>query len=451
MCSISGLELLERRDRMKGSGGSIGSSSSRRPIWHLATNTLWQLVDKVLRLLATLVVGIWVARYLGPLQFGELNYAAAIASLLTPLCDVGLTAIVIRDLVARPQDRPRILASAFVLKLVASLVVCSIWVAVLLGTHDAIQNKWVLALIVSALVAQAWDVIDFDFQSRSYSRPIVLVRCVSLIVFSAIRLWLIHVSAGVEWFAAAVLGEACLSALLMRIVIISRGDATALAFATATKSEMLMLLRRAWPMAVAGLSVILYMRVDQVMLGQMLGSHAVGVFSAAVRISECWFFVPVAILAAVGPSLTASYQSVGGAYERQLRMFIRLLVTLGLAAAITIVVLAPWIILKLYGPDYVEAVPVLRLHAWAGVFASLGVSTGPWFLNLGMTKTRMMHTMLGALVNIALNLVLIPRFGVLGCATATLISYSLAGLWFNLFLRSTRPVFALVLRAMWFE
>jgi PST family polysaccharide transporter len=208
------------------------------------------------------------------------------------------------------------------------------------------------------------------------------------------------------------------------------------------------LLAGAWPLAVAGLSVMLYMRIDQVMLGQILGDSAVGIFSAAVRISECWYFVPMAVLAAISPTLTASYRDAGIDYQQKLLVFIRLMLILSVAVAAIFTALAKPIIVFLYGNHYEGAAAVLAIHAWSGIFASLGVASGPWFLNSGMTKTRMVHTLLGALANIGLNSYMIPRFGPVGSAFSTLVSYSLAGFWLNGLSSHTWPIFRLQLRAV---
>jgi polysaccharide transporter, PST family len=413
----------------------------------LLGNTIWQLVDKVLRLIAGLFVGIWVARYLGPARFGLLNFAVAFSALFGPLADLGLQGMIVRELVNRPAARATILGSALRLRLIGGAIAACVCYACILLSRPSSSNSQILVLVVAlAFLPQAWDVLDLDYQSRSNSKPVVLVRSASLLVFSAIKIVLIVQGGDVLWFAIAVVGEATLSAVCLRMMF--RRQNKSLRIGKIDGAEIKYLLQASWPLAVAGLSVMLYMRIDQVMLGQILGDHAVGIFSAAVRISECWYFIPMAILASVAPTLTAAYQNSAKDYEEKLLTFIRLLSVVGVTLACTFTLLARPIIALLYGNNYEGSAPVLAIHAWAGLFVSLGVASGPWFLNNGMTKTRMVYTFVGALANIALNLLLVPRFGPVGCAYATLISYSLAAFWLNGLNRRTRPVFLLQLRAL---
>ena len=201
-------------------------------------------------------------------------------------------------------------------------------------------------------------------------------------------------------------------------------------------------------MAVAGLSVMLYMRIDQVMLAQMLGERDVGIFSAAVRISESWYFIPVSIISSVTPALVIAQAENEESYCRQLLKITRGLFWLSVAAAVILSVESKGIIELLYGAGYAESAAVLAVHAWAGIFVALGVSAGPWFVNAGFLKFRMFQTLAGAVVNILMNLVLVPRFGPVGAAYATLVSYCVAAFLVNATSQSTRPIFFIQLKAL---
>jgi PST family polysaccharide transporter len=216
------------------------------------------------------------------------------------------------------------------------------------------------------------------------------------------------------------------------------------------KEYILDLLRNSWPLAISSLSVILYMRIDQVMLGQILGNDAVGIFSAAVRISESWYFVPMAICAAVAPALTAAHQRSSAEYQRKLLAVTRVLVWLGIAVGAVLTFNADRIIALLYGRGFTGAGAVLAVHAWAGVLASLGLASGPWFINAGLTRLRMLNTVLGAVANVALNLYMVRRYGAVGAALSTLVSFCLAGFVLNAASARSRPMFWLQLRSLAF-
>jgi polysaccharide transporter, PST family len=193
------------------------------------------------------------------------------------------------------------------------------------------------------------------------------------------------------------------------------------------------------------------MQIDQVMLGQMAGYRAVGIFSAAVRVSQSWFFVPMAAVAAAAPALTAAHQKSEHDYHRQLLAVVRSLFWMGVVAAVLISALSRDIVALLYGARYREAGTVLAIHAWAGIFATLGLSSGAWFVNAGLLKLRMVYTTVGAVVNCSLNLYAIPHFGVVGAAVSTLVSYAIAGFLMNAFDRRSRPLFKMQLRSLTFR
>jgi len=410
-------------------------------------NTFWQLSDKVLRMVAGLVVGIWVARYLGPLDFGLLNFAIAFVALFSPVADLGLQAVMVRELVRRQEDRARIVRSALTLRLIGALVAATLsYVGIVLARPSSPDAHLVVFVVAVSLFPQAWDVIDFDYQARTHSRPITVIRSASLLTFAVIKIVLIMSGASLVAFAWTMVGEAALSALLMYVIF--RRLVPAFGVLRPSRVEMKDLLQNCWPLAIASLSIMLYMRIDQVMLGQMLDDHSVGIFSAAVRLSESWYFVPMAILASVAPTLTAAHARSQREYEDKLVMVIRVMLLLSVCVAAILTFCSRQLVDVLYGSSYADSAQVLALHAWAGVFASLGIATGPWFVNSGLVKLRMTHTLAGALVNIGMNLYMIPKFGATGAAVSTLVSYFLAAVGLNLLSSRTRPVAVLQVRSV---
>jgi len=333
----------------------------------------------------------------------------------------------------------QIVTSALALRLVGALVAAALsYVAIVLARPDSPDAHLVVFVIAIALLPQAWDVIDFDYQARTHARPITIIRSASLVTFAVIKVLLIVSGAPVVAFAWAVTGEGAFSALMMWLIF--RREAPTFGMLRPAGKEMKHLVKDCWPMAVASLSIMLYMRIDQLMLGQMLDDHHVGIFSAAVRLSEAWYFAPMAVLASIAPTLTAAHARSQHDYEVKLVRVIRAMLVLSVCVAATITLCSRQLIDVLYGPSYADSAQVLRLHAWAGVFASLGIATGPWFVNSGLVKFRMAHTLGGALVNILMNLYMIPRHGVTGAAVSTLFSYFLAAVGLNLLSSRTWPV-----------
>jgi PST family polysaccharide transporter len=427
-----------------------GILQGRDLLQRVIRNTAWQVTDKIIRLGLGLVVSAWVARYLGPADFGLLNFGIAFVAIFTPFADGGLQAIAVRELIRRPTDEATIIASGIALRLIGAVVAVAISVAcVAMLRPDAAQAHLVVLIVALSLFPQSWDLIDFAYQARMRPRPIVIIRVTSLLVFSIAKIVLILIDAPVLSFAWVIVGEAALSALLMWLL--SSVRSRSFRIRDARWMQMKTLITMSWPMAISGLSVMLYMRIDQVMLGKLVGDHAVGAFSAAVRISECWYFVPMAIMASVAPALTEAHQRSPEEYLRKLSAISSLMWLLGIGVAAVLSLTANPVIALLFGPDYSEAGVVLAIHAWAGVFVCQGLASGPWFVNAGMLRLRMVNTVVGAICNVLLNLTLIPHMGVTGAAVATLVSYCVAGILMNAATRQSRPVFFVQLRSLVFR
>jgi PST family polysaccharide transporter len=240
--------------------------------------------------------------------------------------------------------------------------------------------------------------------------------------------------------------ESVFSALL--IAYRARQDGIGIGISATTRAELRRLASTGWPLIVAGLSVSVYMRVDQIMLGQMLGDAGVGMFSAAVRISEAYYFFPVTVAQSVAPALTATYTRSAAEYERRFVQITRLLLWTGLAVAAVLAVFSRQIIVALYGPKYLDSAPVLAIHAWAGALVSLGVCGNLWLTNAGYFKFSMYQTLVGAAVNVGLNLTLIPRLGIIGAALATCAGQLASVMLTTAVMRETRRLFRLQLAAL---
>jgi O-antigen/teichoic acid export membrane protein len=174
------------------------------------------------------------------------------------------------------------------------------------------------------------------------------------------------------------------------------------------------------------MAVSIYMRIGQVMIKEMMDAEQVGFYAAAVRLSEAWYFIPMAITASVFPAIINAKKQSDELYYQRLQKLYDLMVWLAVAIALPTTFLAPWVIRVLYGKAFSLAAGVLSIHIWAGVFVFLGVASGQWFIAENLQIYSFYRTLCGCIVNIILNFLLIPRYGVKGAAISTLVSYSFA-------------------------
>lgn len=391
-----------------------------------------------------LFVGVWVARYLGVEQFGTLNFASAFVALFSTLSTLGLPGLVIRSLTHEPEKRNEILGTTFWLQVLGGIVglILSVSTILLFRREDPLTVSLV-ATLGSAGIFQAFDTIDLWFQSQVQSRYTVVAKNTAFLIFAVVKVGLINLGAPLIAFALATVAEVVVGALGLLLGYRSQGHSLLKwRWNTALAKD---LLKESWPLLLSGLTIMIYMRIDKIMLGQMVTSESVGLYSAAAQISEVWYFIPMSLAASVAPSIYAAKQIGQGPYLQRLKKLISTLTLVSIAFAIPIALLSQPIILVIFGPEFIQSAPILSVHIWASLFVFTGVATGPWFIAEGLTHLSFRRTLMGALVNVILNLVFIPIYGGVGAAIATLVSQAIASFLSNATHPRAREVFRLQL------
>ena len=400
-----------------------------------------------------LFIGVWVARYLGPQQFGTLNYAMALAGLFTAFATLGLDGLIVRNVVQDPSSRDTVLGTALTLRLAAGLVTITLIQGVAwLVRPDEATTRLVVALVSVGIVARAIDVLKPWFESQVRSKYTVIAQNTAFVVVAVVRLILILTEAPLAAFALAMTVDVLLAKLLMWLFYVQTGGTPCKLHFEFHKAKKL--LNEGWPLILSGLAVTIYMRIDQIMLGSMLSDEAVGIYAAALRVSEIWYFVPMTIVASVMPNITAMQYSSPERYRYRFQQLFALLSASSYAVVIIVILTAGTVMSVLYGDSYAGAENVLVLHIFASIFVALGLVSGRWLLNQGLTKISLLRTTVGAVVNVGLNLVLIPRNGVIGAAMATVISQAVSAFFVHMFLSRTRSMFimqckGLALQGLW--
>jgi PST family polysaccharide transporter len=408
-------------------------------------NMGWLMADRIVRMGMGLFVLVWVARYLGPAQFGSLNFAVAFIALFGILTSLGLDGIVIREVLYGAESRQEILGTTLALRIAGGLlaVITSIAVARLTQPHDR-QALLLIGILSLTLVFQAFDTIDCFFQSQVLSKITVWVKNGAFLVFAAVRVGLIYARAPLWAFAAATTGEIALGAA--GLVVGYRLSGGRMLLWRWSRKRAAYLLQQSWPVIFSSMAITAYMRLDMVMLKVMQGDLAVGLYAAATRVSEVWYFIPVAIVSSVSPAIMRAKDDPELFYGRLGKLFS--LMTLLACIVGSMVALASHAIIRiLYSTGYSAAAPVLAVHVWASVFVFLGVAQSPWDISKNMLRLSMYRTIFGAVVNAAMNLYLIPRYSAMGAAVATVVSYAISGVFANGFSARTRPIFYMQMKS----
>ena len=409
-------------------------------------NTSWLLGERVLRMLVSLFVGIYVARYLGPERFGLLSYSLSFVWLFSSLSSFGLDDILVRELVKQPEQRNNLLGTVFWLKVCGTAIMSTTIAVVLQFMAEDQQTYWMIALITFGFLFQATNVVDFYFQSQVQSKFAVRAQAFQLLLTSIFKIYLVWNQAELIWFAFALMLDQVVVAVLFLLVYHWKIEWFPFLSFTWVQAKKLMI--DAWPLIFAGMVVSVYMKIDQVMLKEMLDAKAVGVYAAAVKLCEAWYFVPTAVIASLFPAIIKARKNSETLYEEKVQKLYDLMVWVAVAVALPTTLFADWVILILYGADFQEAADVLKMYIWAGVFVSLGVASSKWLIAENLERYSFYSTLLGAILNIVCNFYLIPIYGIRGAALATLISYGTAAYLSMALFEKTRNNFWIATRAL---
>lgn len=387
-------------------------------------NTSWLMAEKILRMAVGLFVGVYVARYLGPERFGVLSYAMSVVVLFSALSSLGLNGILVRELVNFPKKREELLGTVFILKLAGSGLVLILLSITLYFMGDDRQSNLMIFIIAAGLVFQSFNVIQFYFEAKVLSKYFVFAQFVSLIAVSIAKLIFVWLGLSLIYFALAVLIENLILAIGLLVVYFKQKLNIfnwQFSFKAATG-----LLKDSWPLILSAIAISLYMRIDQVMIKHMLNDEAIGQYAAAVKLSEAWYFIPMIVCNSLFPAILNAKKVSKELYYKRLQKLYVLMTWSAIAIALPATFLADDIIRLLFGAQYGNAAGTLRIYIWAGVFVFLGVASGQYLVAENYTRISFLRTFIGMIVNVILNIILIPRYGINGAAITTVVSYFIA-------------------------
>ena len=410
------------------------------------SNMLWLIGDSVFRLGLGFFVSVWLARFLGPDGFGIYNYSFALIAVATAFAALGMNGVIVKELVRDPQKKDVLMGSSFGLQLIGG-VMSSIAIVLILPMLRPNDSEVALAmlLMIPSVLFRATDVIKYWFEAQIASKYTVVAQNVAFLLGASAKILLILASAPYWAIAATVSLEAFILAVML-IFIYKRERSFDWTFDIA---EAKRLFGQSWPLVLSGVAFLLYMRIDQIMIGNLIGDAEVGVYSVAIKLSEVWYFIPVAITSSLFPRIMLAKHRDAESYVKKMQFLYDVLVLLAVVLAVIVTLFASTIVDVFFGERYSRAAGVSSIYAWAGVFYFLSSASGRWYINEGLQMYALSRNLLGLGVAVGLNFLLIPKFGSIGAAWSTLIAFGCAAYFFDAFSKKTRISFIQKTRALW--
>jgi len=402
--------------------GPIARRIAARPtLARFVGNVGWLVFERVLLMAVGVFVNVWFVRQMGPHDYGLYSYAVNYAALFTGLTTLSMDPILVRELARNPDAEGSILGTALVMRVGAAVVTWGAAAASIAMTqHEAPARGLVFVMGASALF-QALGVFELWFQARIAARGVVLARVGANLGAHGIRALLLLLGAPLIAFAVLLVANAAAVAVAVGGLYARRRPASSRLHWQPALAKSL--LHDAWPFIVVAMAITVYMRIDQVILSATMGARENGFYSSAAVLAELWHFIPVSIATSVLPLVVKARDTMdGAAFELRMQAVYDGMALIAYCIAIPITIFAVPLVQALYGEAYGRTADILVIKVWAFLFISLGTARNGFLVADNLTRFNMVATLLGATTSVLLNLALIPRFGGVGAAWATLAS-----------------------------
>ncbi|MGM0792400.1 MAG: flippase [Bacillota bacterium] len=411
----------------------------------IVRNSSWLVSDKVINMIIGVFVTAIVARYFGPEKFGQFNYAIAFVSLFTAISTLGLETLTVKSIIDKKYDEGTILCTSLILRVISGGVLTILSSIIIRIIEPKDTNLYILVLIMSlTMVLKSFDVIEYWIHAHQKAKISSIIRMSSYVITSGLKIFLVFMNGTVLQYSIIFTLDAIIIGLALMIAYFKfRNEHSSWKFNIQYAKNIL---SQSWYLILSGLMITLYMRIDQVMLGSMIDATEVGVYSAAVKIAEMWYFVPMAIITSFKPVIMTNKIENNASYLKSIQILYSIVTWTGILFGLGILIFSDTIVNILYGAQYIEAADILSISVWAGTFAMLGSARSIWLISEGLQRFTLVYTIAGLIINIVLNSILIPILGAYGAAIATLVS-QIANILVLIIFKETRHTSIMIIKS----
>lgn len=408
-------------------------------------NATWLVACHIAQAVINLIVNLLTARYFGPSDFGVISYAASIVAFVVPIVQLGFNSILVQELVSKPDKEGETLGTAILLNIASAFVTMGfVALFVFVVNHGERETFIVCVLYSISLIFQATYMIRYWFQAKLLSKYTAVTSLVVYTVVAGYRLVLLITQKSIYWFAISqALDFLLISAALL--VIYKKLNGQKLSFSFKRGKEMFSVGKY---YIISAMMVTVFAQTDKIMLKIMVDDRATGLYSVAVTCAGMTSFVFAAIIDSLRPVIVKNKLSDQQAYEKNMSLLYSIITYFSLIQSVFISLFANIIIKLLYGLEYMESADILRLVVWYTTFSYLGAVRDVWILAEGKQKYLWIINFTGASANVILNLWLIPVWGTMGAALASLITQIFTNVILGFIMKPIRPNNTLMLKGL---
>jgi O-antigen/teichoic acid export membrane protein len=408
-------------------------------------NTSWMFFGRFFTLGISFFISIYIARYLGPSNYGLLSYVTSFVGLFGFLASFGIDNIVSREIIKDHNRKDELIGTAFYLKIIGGLLaIITIFLVSIFTTRDifTLGLIWIFSL---TFIPQAFNIIEIYFQSQVLSKKVVTAQIIANIISALLKILIITLNKGIFWLIVVFIIESSIYALILLFSFRKFGNhLRSWKFNSQIAKSIL---KDSWPLMLSIVASGIYLKIDQVMIKNILGNEQAGIYAVAAKLSEVWYFIPMIITTSLFPSIVQAMNTSEKLFENRLKKLYFLMFWISTLIAIFMTVFSYPIIKVLFGSAYIGAIAALRIYIWAGISVFLGLAINQYLLAKNLSKIIFLNAGFGAILNIIMNTILIPILGINGAAFSTLIAYLMPPLGI-LFFRESRGQGLLMIKSI---
>lgn len=408
-------------------------------------NASWIIGCKIIQSLLGLVISMLTARYLGPSQFGLINYAASVVAFIAPIATLGLGNVIVQEIVYSPDSEGKILGSSIAMSVVSSML-CMIGVIAfsIITNPDDYETVIVCGLYSLVLIAYAIELLQYWFQAKLISKYTAVVSVAAYLIVSLYKAILLFTKQNIYWFAVANAIDYLIIGIVL-LVIYRMTCKQKLKFSLAWAKR---LFGKSKFFIVSGMMVTIFAQTDKIMLRFMIDDAATGIYSAASFCAGVTSFVFVAIIDSMRPTVIECKKNASPSYEVNICRLYSIIIFLALAQSFVMTLFAKPIIVILYGSEYLDSISVLRIAVWYTTFSYMGSVRNVWMLAEEKQRYLWIINLSGAFTNIVLNVFFIHFWGVEGAALASVITQIFTNFVIGLVLKPIRHNNILIIKSL---
>lgn len=394
-------------------------------------NSGWMFSTRVISLVLSFIVTTYIARYLGPYNYGQLSYAVSFVGIFSFLSSLGIDSVLYRELISFKDRRSEYMGTALILKLFAGLFALTLTVSAAYLSNLSGVGLLIIILISFTFIFNSFNIIAYEFQADVDGKITSIISIAVTCVLSLLKIGVVVFEKGLIYLASVLLFESLLYATLYIYFRLKKyGSITSWSYNPQVARS---LIHDSWPMMFTAAFSVIYARIDQIFIKSLINIESVGIYDAAVRLSEVWYFIPNIVLSSLFPAIMNSKMDNATTYFKRQKYLFLLMLGLSTSISIFVTIFAKEITLIVFGSAFISSYIILQVYIWSLVGTYMNHAISHFLIAENYRKMIFTSSLFGMVTNIILNIVLIPMYGILGAAIATVVSYTLGPVFLFVF------------------